>query len=530
MNGNENTLEQFLFEHRVSPTPEFSARVDAVCGQIRQKQAVVRSANSGQTNRKKYKARAAARRAAFLAACFVILLALSVLAIPSARAAVSDWISGWFSTAGYMGQESEDRTAEPAMDAIITKVGDDGREIAISDVYDSEEARNLAKNFGIRLDEVAYTGDTIYITGWFTGTSGKFLLDQRTGGDTVHEDSEYTEGNMMLTLPDGTVYYGTMGAYFDDEMEQLSSSCFNKWQPEYDANGKLLTVNPTADALWYDWLKMHEVRFTYTAVPESALPAAKPLSGQVEAKLSFQQYYHDVKTDSAVTLFRADLGSVTIDADAYTAVTTEQSGGQSVSLSGTHRLLVEEWDLDGDDPAIHSYVSDLDFSGVNIAVDTVRFTPSGLDVTLRMDLPESWTRAERIAAIQGGEMGGIGFAVFIDGQEIRHAFLSIGSKSNADTENASDPFLTSPIEFSNSTLSRSQWDAVKTITFLPYCNYPAVASVVAVGSEQQVLAPTQLDPGVVVTMQVNKESTQYDGWQENRMDDSTITINLDDYR
>ena len=303
-----------------------------------------------------------------------------------------------------------------------------------------------------------------------------------------------------------------------------------KGQLAYDENGNLKTTNAVADALWYDWLKTHEVRFVYTAVPESAVPAAKPLIGQVEAALSFQQRYHDSKTDSAITFFRADLGTVTIDADAYAAVTSGKEGGPSVALSGTHRILVAEWEHDKDAAWIHSYVSDLDFSGVTIAVDSVFFTPDGLDVTLRMDLPQSWTRAERIAAIQGGEMGGIGFAVFIDGEEMRHPFLSIGSKSNAETENANDPFLTSPIEFSNSTLSRSQWDAVKTITFLPYCNYPTAASVVAVGSEQQVLAPTQLDPGVVVTMQVNKESTQYTGWQENRMDDFALTINLDDYR
>lgn len=523
MNGNDRSLEQFLYENRISPPPEFSARIDVVCGQLSRRQQVRQGA-------KKRRLRGGARRILLAAACILIVLAVSAMAIPPARAAVSDWISGWFSTADYLGQESENRTAEPAMDAILTKVGDDGREIVLSDVYDSEEARNLAANFGIRLDEVAYTGDTIYITGWFTGTSGKFLLDQRTGGDTVHEDSEYTDGNMMLTLPDGTVYYGALGAYFDDEMEQLSNSCFDNWKPEYDADGKLLTVNSIADALWYDWLKTHEVRFTYTAIPESAVPAAKPLSGQVEAKLSFQQYYHDANNGSAVTLFRADLGTVTIDADAYAAVSSSKAGGQSVAFTGTHRVLVEEWEHDGDEAYIHSYVSDLDFSGATVAVDTVRFTPDGLDVTLRMDLPESWTRAERIAAIQGGEMGGIGFAVFIDGQEIRHAFLSIGMKSNAETENANDPFLTSPIEFSNSTLSRSQWDAVKTITFLPYCNYPAVASVVAVGSEKQVLAPTRLDPGVVVTMHVNAESTQYDDWQENRMDDFALTIDLDDYR
>lgn len=530
MSGNDMTFEQYLYHNRISPPPEFSGRIDAVCGQLKRRESTAGGAEIVRRGKKKRGLRNAAKRVLLAAACLLVVLGITVIAIPSARAAVSDWISGWFSTQDYLGQESENRTAEPAMDAIITKVEDDGRQIAISDVFDSEEARNLAENFGIRLDEVAYTGDTIYITGWFTGTSGKFLLDPRTGGDTVHEDSAFTDGNMMLALSDGTVYYGTLNACYDEQMEQIASDSSGKGQLKYDEDGNLETTNAVADALWYDWLKTNEVRFTYTAIPESAVPAAKPLTGQVEAALSFQQYYYDVKNDSAITLFRADLGTVTIDADAYAAVSSEKEGGPSVTLVGTHRLLVEEWEHDQDAAYIRSYVRDLDFTGASIAVDSVAFTPAGLDVTLRMDLPESWTRPERIAAIQGGETGGIGFAVFIDGEEVRHAFLAIGSKGNADTSNQDDPFLTSPITFSNSTLSRSQWDAVKTLTFLPYSNYPTEAFVVEVGSEKQVLAPTQLDPGVVVTMQVNKESTQYAGWQEDRMDDFALTINLDDYR
>ena len=523
MNNNEKTLDQFLFENRVSPSPEFSARIDAVCGQLKNREAAF-------YDRKKRSARGTAKRVLFLAACFLVAVAICVGAIPTARAAVSDWISGWFSTADYLGQESENRTPEPAMEAVITKAEESEPEVTIYDVYDSDEARERANNFGFRLDEVTYTGDTIYITGWFTGISGKFLLDRRTGGDTVHENSEFTDGNMILTLPDGTVYYGTLNACYDEQMEQIASDSLGKGQLAYDENGNLETTNAIADALWNDWLKTNEVRFVYTAVPESAVPAAKPLTGKVEAKLSFQQYYHDANSDSAITLFRADLGMVTIDADAYAAVTSGKEGGPSVALSGTHRLLVEEWEHNKDAAYIHSYVRDLDFSGVTVSVDTVTFTPSGLDVTLRMDLPESWTRAERIAAIQGGETGGIGFLVFLDGEEVRHPFLAIGSKGNADTENKDDPFLTSPITFSNSTLARSQWDTYKNITFVPYCNYPTEAFIVEVGSEKQVLAPTQLDPGVVVTMQVNKESTQYSNWQDGRMEDAALTINLDDYR
>ena len=151
MNANERTLDQFLFENRVSPPPEFSARIDAFCGQL-QRQTKANGTRINRSKRKKRKAQLLARRILVAAACLLFVAAVSILAIPSARAAVSDWISGWFSTYDYMGQTSETRASEPALDSIIKKVGDDGREIAISNVYDSDEARSMAENFGIRLD------------------------------------------------------------------------------------------------------------------------------------------------------------------------------------------------------------------------------------------------------------------------------------------------------------------------------------------------------------------------------------------
>jgi hypothetical protein len=299
------------------------------------------------------KTRRTVRRILLAAACLLIVAGITVMAVPSARAAVTDWLGQYFSAGDYLGQESENRGAEPAMDAIITKIGDDGREISVSDIYDSDEARKMAENFGIRLDEVAYTGDTIYITGWFKGTSGKFLLDPYTGGDTWHEGNEFTEGSMTLTLQDGTVYYGALNAYLDDEMDQIILDSFggdirDSVQMEYDANGNLVTGNAKADELWYQWLEENEVRFIYNATPESAGTTAAPLTGQVEAKLSFKQYYHDVESDAPVVLFTADLGTVTIDADAYTSVSHTSRGDQSVTLSGTHRLFVQEWEYDED--------------------------------------------------------------------------------------------------------------------------------------------------------------------------------------
>lgn len=528
MQANDRTLDQFLYHNRISPPSEFSERIDQVCWRLQQRE--MRTGATPRNRKRKQKARARITRALGIVASVLLFAALCVMAIPSARAAVSDWISGFFNLGDYLGQSGENRGSEPALDSIITKIAEDGRKVTITDINNTDEAKRMAENFGIRLDEIVYTGSTVYITGWFTGTSGKFLLDERTGGDTVHDDSEYTIGVMNLTLPDGTVFNGVSSAYFDDEMEQICRECPLEAESVYDAKGRLLTTNAAADSLWYEWLKTHEVRFVMDATLDVVGSNGQSLSGQPTATLTYREYYHDSKTNEPVTHFQADLGTVTIDADAYKNVTTEQSGGQSVSLSGIHRMFITEWESLKTGSFVHSYVVDLDMTGVTIRVDSVKFTPTGLEVTLQMDLPEQWSRAERIAAIQGGESGGLAFAILIDGQEIQHAFLSISSKGNADTDNKDDPFLTSKIVFSNSTFSRSQWDAVKTISFVPYTGWPTELILEDLRNNRQEINRVKLEPGVVVTEQIDVTGTQRADWIVERMDDYSLTILLDDYR
>lgn len=525
MNSIETPFEQLLFEHRISPPPAFSAGVNAALADIMRNES---RATQIPIHGKKRKSRGGAKRVLLLVASFLIILAISVMAIPSARAAVSNWIGGYFSAGDYLGKTGENRNGEPALDSIIRKIEPDGRELVISDILNTEQARQLANDFGICLDEITYTGDAVYITGWLTGTSAKFILDQRTGGDTVHEDSEYTEGIMRLTFMDGTVYSGMVGAYFDDEMEKICSDCPLDAELIYDAQGNLATTNALADSLWYAYLKTHEVRFVMAASPETRDPAATKLTGQTVASLSFQEFYHDAKTHDSVTLFRADLGTVTIDADAYSAVSNESALGQSVSLSGIHRMFMQERDTLETGNFVRSYVVDLDMTGVQIQLQTVTFTPTGLEVALRMKLPENWSREERIAAMHGGENGGIGFAVLLDGQEIQHAFATISNDATGEAED--DPFFTGTIVFLNSTLSRSQWDAIKTISFIPYTGWPTELILEDLLHDRQELDRITMDPGVVVTEEVDVTGTRRVDWIVDRMDDFALTISLDDYR
>ena len=215
----------------------------------------------------------------------------------------------------------------------------------------------------------------------------------------------------------------------------------------YDADGNFVTSNPRADELWYKYLDENDVRFTFET--PIAWQQAEPLTGQVTANLSFFQHYWDTDSVSSVTLFRADLGMVTIDADAYEDVTTESAIGQSTKLSGIHRMLIQEWEYKGNttdangsalDSYLHYYVSDLDMSGVTITVESVAFLPTGPEIVISLIMPESWTSAERAAAGQGGEAYGIGFTVVVDGKEVQHP--SFARTGYEDAENEDYRYLT----------------------------------------------------------------------------------------
>ena len=479
------------------------------------------------------------RRLLTIAACLLLAITL-VACIPEARAAVGAWFTKVFSAENYMGEESGNRSPEPAMDAVITKVGNDDREIVIYDIHNSDRARALANDFGVRLDEVAYINGFVYISGWFTGASGKFLLDQWTGGDTWSEEGEWLEGNMALTMPNGEIYLGALNPYFSDDMQDLMAELELGSRTEaeqiadmaFDENGNMLSGSVRADALWYAWLNDHDVRFTFEA--HKSLKDAAPLSGQVEAALSFQQYYYIPSTDSCVTLFRAELGTVTIDTDAYAANVRKADADVSVTLSGTHRIFVDEWEYRGDDRSEDAYVNysvhDLDMSDVTITVEAVTFTPTGPEITVRLDLPESWTRTERIAVIRGVYFGGLQLITLVDGKEVEHLFKYQGTPENGAFDDDAEPFFTYRRVLYGSAIPPSGWESVKEITLIPCTSWPVEVSVEDVNSEHWNRQMIALEPGVVVTLHVNHNSMGYDDIREDRMTEHALTIRLDDYR
>ncbi|MEG1524104.1 MAG: hypothetical protein RRZ24_08430 [Clostridia bacterium] len=540
MKMNDRALESYLYENRVSPTPEFSDRIDAVCDQIRQTESQ-NAPDSKESNAIKSK-RPVRRWVLALVAC--LLLAVTLIAcIPEARAAVLSWIGKTFSIQSYMGQENGLRSPEPQMDAVIRKVTDDGRKIAITDVYDSDEARALADGFGVKLDEVAYLDGTVYITGWFTGTSGKFLLDQWTGGDTWGFCGDWLEGDMILTMPNGEECYGALNIHFTDEasaiLQELVTTDENGnliSDPVFNDDGQMVTGSANADARWYQWLESNDVRFVFEAhKSRTDMPAP---TGQMEAKLSFKQYYYSASTDEITTLFRADLGTVSIDADAYTNSVTGSASQQVVSFSGVHRFYIEEWEYRGEnlneDAYVNYSVHDLNLSGLKMTMESVAFTPTGPEITIRLDLPESWTRADRISVIRGYDdlVGGLNLRTLLDGEEHESLFNYKGTDENETFDDENAQFLTYKRILCNATIAPSDWDGIKTVTLVPCSIWPTQIHIESVDSTQWKRKMIRLELGVTATAHVNYDTVIYDDAdiREDRMDEFAITINLDDYR
>ena len=516
MNVNDRTLDQYLFENRVSPTPEFSARIDAFCGQLQQ-QAKATATRIPRSTRKKRKAQLLARRILFAAACLLLVTAVSVLAIPSARAAVSDWISGWFSTKEYFGQERTSRTIEPTMES-ITRVVDGEMPVTITETGKDSFAKKMADEFGLRIDEVAFNGKSIYMTGWFTGQSGRFLLDWYNGGYVWNEVGTMINGNLDFILPDGTRWHGSPEIVLNDEMRAIMK--------EYAANATLddegrAEKDPYTNGKWQDYMEKNGIRFTMEANYGEVEP--KPLSGIVEAKLALDEYYFPDGSDERVTLFKADLGTVSFDADAYKANLHSSKVGQSVTLSGIHRTLIYEDVMEAGDTendyTVKSYNTMLDYSGATLRVDSIAFHADDTVLTISGSLPESWQQLQR--AYVGHDA--LDLIFLIDGELVPTLFSSWGFDGE-------EPYFKFTRTYESSTIPPSAWAEAKTLTIIPYLTSPDRMSAVdnedaSTRREVEMLPDTPIYGRSNITMFSEEDTSVVD-----RMDQYAITLNLDVYR
>ena len=484
---------------------------------------------------KRRKAHPVARRVLFAAACLLVAASVMVFSIPSARAAVEEWLSGWFSAGGYFGQEKEDRAKEPTIEAIITS----GKGISanVTEVEEGYEA--YAENFSMTLDEIAYDGEKIFLSGTMSGATARPFVQAQTGGDTFRAEKyaapqgssiyeQYCfcpcENYAKFVSSDGQQFSGAIVPSFTDEMNTIAVSLVNKEPEVVFENGELVTSSKEADKLWDAYLADHDVRFSIEL--QYYDPDAEPLSGMVSGELSFRMEHSFVDGIDTIPVLKASFGTINIDATAYQekTLTTQAISDVSVELGGIHPATIEEWQQESeripDYCEVYLYTHELDFSGASVSLKEIYFTPTDTKITLHVVLPESWTNAERNYA-------GLTFKFLLDGETPENAvqakFAIEGPRGTGDpTGNV----LEYDCPFWESSLPPSQWASAKTLTIIPMTEYWWD---MLVNYDEGPYEPFSLRGGAVHT-----EIANHSGYQAEVLYDEmaqyAITINLDDYR
>ena len=429
---------------------------------------------------KKRKTHPVVRKILFAAACLLVALSVTVFAIPSARAAVEEWINGWFSARDYFGQEKTARTKEPTIEAIITSAGENG--VTVSNVGEGYEA--YANVFDMTLDEIAYDGTSIYISGTMSGATARPFVQAYTGGDTFRAapydgslggdpDWKYyffnCDNNVTFETADGNRYSGELVPTFTPEMDEFCQSLTDSSADNVFKDGELVSTNPVADEFWNKYLTGHDVRFSIEL--QNIGPVEQPLSGQVTGELSIRMRYDNVDSKDPVQVLNASFDDITFDADAYKAGThtTQAKNATKIDLGGIHPVTILEWqpysERTEDYLNVYYYTHELDFTGASFSLKEITFTPTDTKITLHVVLPESWTAAERCYC-------DLTFRFLLDGNSpdiwTRCPFGTCGPIGTGDETGKT---LEYDFELYSSSLSPSQWASIKTLTIIPTTTY-----------------------------------------------------------
>jgi len=482
---------------------------------------------------KKRKPRPVARRILFAAACLLVALSVTVFSIPSARAAVEEWISGWFSPVGYFGQEKEERAKEPTIEAIITTA--DGNTAMVTEVGTGYEA--YAEGFDMTLDEIAYDGETIFISGTMSGATARPFVQMYTGGDTYHcskldpskndSDQEYEyywcESLVEFKIGEGE-YIGNIEPTITDDMNPiLDAGASQDVKPVFE-NGKLITTNTVADPLWDNYLANHEVRFSIEL--RKMYIYMQPLTGIVQGDLSVKLYYANGEGTDYEPVLSASFDAINIDATAYQeqTQTTEIKNGSQVNLGGIHTVSIEVWQPEAqratEDGDVYYYTRNLDFTGASITLKAISFTPTDTVVTLHVILPAAWTREERRGAR-------IEYHFLLDGEKVFDTSSDLFSGSGViGLDYETDDYSVYDFELNHSALSPSQWASAKTLTIIPTTVYWWDMKT---RYDDGAYEPFSLRDDAIFTGIPNHTIYEIDE-QHDEMTEYALTINLDDYR
>lgn len=448
------------------------------------------------------------RRAGMVAAAILVLLATTIMAIPSTRAEVLSWLGIISRPQDYLTADPSERPSIPALEGMIAEAKPEDTEVKVlpidrtdSQAVNSEGALKVAellqKDVKIAMGDTLYDGSTAYVSLRLGGTAALPLLESWTGGNRTSiqvdpqrmydffeggPDKEYLSGEkemywgptavVVLELADGSKMANMLmnvsetGA-FKAHIAALEAKNFHWDDLSPEERAEINSMNQA-------FLEKNEIIATVEMYNErEKLERNADENGMVTAKAYFKVFVEEDYDLPATELLNVEVGTVRFNVTGYKTMETravEASPGQVVwhgDTIFTYMELVDE--QDNTKPAADWNNALQVFTNCSASLDgmTMEALPGAhgddlgiYDLDVKITLPDSMEGDARKAWTNLVSMLPIDFKILIDGQEGNWYKGGFGLKPNEDGT------LTYHI-VSIMGLDLEKIDQIKTVTLVP---------------------------------------------------------------
>ena len=405
------------------------------------------------------------RRAGMVAAAVLVLLATTIMAIPSTRAEVLSWLGIISRPQDYLTADPSERPSIPALEGMIAEAKPEDTEVKVlpidrtdSQAVNSEGALKVAellkKDVRITVGDTLFDGNTAYVSLRLGGTAALPLLETWTGGNRTSiqvdpqrmydffeggPDKEYLSGEkemywgpttvVVLELADGSKMANMLmnvsetGA-FKAHIAALEAKNFHWDDLSPEERAEINSMNQA-------FLEKNEIIATVEMYNErEKLERNAGENGEVIAKAWFRVFVEEDYDLPATELLNVEVGTVRFNVTGYKTMETravEASPGQVVWQGDTILTYMELVDKnDHTQPATDWNNALQVFTNCAASLDgmTMEALPGthgddlGIyDLDVRITLPDSMQGNARKAWTNLASMLPIDFKVLIDGQE-----------------------------------------------------------------------------------------------------------------
>ena len=445
---------------------------------------------------------------AIVTGLWLVLLATTIMAIPSTRAEVLSWLGIITRPDEYLTADPSERPSIPALEGMIAEAKPEDTEVKVlpidrtdSQAVNSEGALKVAellkKDVRITVGDTLFDGNTAYVSLRLGGTAALPLLETWTGGNRTSiqvdpqrmydffeggPDKEYLSGEkemywgptavVVLELADGSKMANMLmnvsetGA-FKAHIAALEAKNFHWDDLSPEERAEINSMNQA-------FLEKNEIIATVEMYNErEKLERNADENGMVTAKAYFKVFVEEDYDLPATELLNVEVGTVRFNVTGYKTMETravEASPGQVVWQGDTiftYMELVDE--QDHTKPAADWNNALQVFTNCSASLDgmTMEALPGAhgddlgiYDLDVKITLPDSMEGDARKAWTNLVSMLPIDFKILIDGQEGNWYKGGFGLKPNEDGT------LTYHI-VSIMGLDLEKIDQIKTVTLVP---------------------------------------------------------------